>query len=188
MEELLRSNDPLVWVGIIFGGLIALSVAINVVQTIVQQVTEGVESLIYFVFHFALLILTSPLWLPFWLIKKMRQNDIMKDKDVEPNPDFSSEHEEAPRLHDEQLERERSRRTTKETGSKKKKETTGNKKTDWALSLLGLPLNNNFEKKELNRQFRIMTMDCHPDKEGGDTELMQQLNEARTIVKKWRGW
>lgn len=68
------------------------------------------------------------------------------------------------------------------------KKTTGDIRVDTALALLGLPINNNFGMKELNVQFREMVKDCHPDRSHGDVELMQEINKARDIIKKWRNW
>ena len=182
MEYLLKSNDPFVWISLLIGGLIILRIIGKVIQMIIDIVLDSIEALIDIIATRIFIVITFPFWFPIQLIENMILREIGKNisKSDARKQQSSPEHEGASRIHNEHKKRK--------SQSQRKKETTGNEEIDWALSFLGLPLNNNFTMKELNQEFRIMANEYHPDKGNGDTELMQQLNQARVTVKKWRDW
>lgn len=182
MEELLKSNDPFVWISLLIGGLITLRIIVQVIQMIIDAVLNIIEALIDIIATRIFIVITFPFWFPIQLIENMILSGIGKNgaKSDTRKKQFPPEHGGDSGINSEQKKRK--------PQSQRKKETTGNEEIDWALCLLGLPLNNNFTMKELNREFRIMANECHPDKGNGDTELMQELYQARIIVKKWRSW
>jgi len=50
-----------------------------------------------------------------------------------------------------------------------------------AMTLLNL--NDNFDNNELDRAFRRKSLECHPDRIGGSSELFTSLNDAFNILK-----
>lgn len=56
-----------------------------------------------------------------------------------------------------------------------------------ACRLLGLPTNGEFTLQQLNARYRALMQKAHPDS-GGNHEQATQLNTARDLIKRTKGW
>lgn len=56
-----------------------------------------------------------------------------------------------------------------------------------ACALLGLPIDGSFTHTALNAAYRARMQKAHPDRDG-DTVLAAQLNTARDLIRKYKGW